>query len=124
MRIRIGVVKWGKKEDLESDGRNSLLIRPDVAFFDANNLPILLIEVVATHKINAEKLSKIRRLGINSIQITIPKGSPEEIRAAFYTTSRTQWIYNYEQEETPYIRIPEGDNQGILLIDEFQKGTS
>lgn len=116
-----GVICWGKKESIDDDMGEYLLIKPDVAFFDSNYNPILLIEIVVTHKVDAEKLSKIRRLGINTIQVTVPKDSPEEIRNNFYTTNRTQWIYNYEQEAATYIRVPEGDSQGIPQIDEFQR---
>lgn len=116
-----GVICWGKKDDTSEDKENFLLIKPDIAFFDEQNNPILLIEIVATHKIDIEKLSKIRRLGINTVQITVPKDTPEGIRNIFYITNRTQWIYNYEQEETTYIRVPEGNTEGILPIDSFQR---
>ncbi len=117
-----GIVKYGRGINFEKpENGKQLLIQPDVAFFDENNKPILLIEIVATHKINIEKALKIRRLGIDTVEITIPKSSPNEIEEAFNKTDRTHWIYNYEQEQTNYVRVPEGDNEGVLLIDEFQR---
>lgn len=117
-------IKYGQDIDFETDKEKFLLIKPDVAFFDEYDKPILLIEIVATHKIDAEKLSKIRRLGIDTIQVTIPKGSPEEIENCFSRTQRTQWIYNYEQETAIYIHVSDGNNPGILSSDEFQRQLS
>ena len=71
-----GEVKYGRNPEI--DNRN-LLIRPDVTFFNLQNEPILLIEIVVTHKIDSEKLAKIKRLGIDTVQVTIPKDSLENI---------------------------------------------
>jgi hypothetical protein len=98
-----------------------LLSKPDVVFFDSNGKPILLIEVVATHKVSTEKKVKLKRLGIDSIQIAIPKDSPENIEKTFRITERTKWIYSHEQENTPYIPIPFSDSTAILSVDEDQR---
>ncbi|RZK15281.1 MAG: hypothetical protein EOO43_15300, partial [Flavobacterium sp.] len=37
---------------------------------------------------------KHKRLGIDTIQVTISKGSPEEIEASLMKTDRIKWIYN------------------------------
>ena len=97
------------------------LIRPDITFFDNQSKPILLIELVVTHKLTEEKRLKIKRLGIDCIQITIPKDSPEKIEKVFDSTKHTKWIYNYEQESREYIptTIPVGE--GISFIDEDQR---
>ena len=116
-----GEIKFGKNINFKKEKNKFLLIQPDVAFFDKDDNPILLIEIVATHKIDAEKLSKIKRLGIDTVQVTIPKDSPEGIENCFFRTHRTQWIYNYEQETTNYISVPKRNNEGILSSDEFQK---
>lgn len=104
----------------ESNGR-FLLIKPDVAFFDADENPILLIEIVVTNKIDEDKLSKIKKLGIDTIQITIPKDSPEEIEKTFFKTNRTKWVYNYEQEQVTYVPTSYGSDETVLPIDEFQR---
>ena len=75
-----GDVKFGKNPKIDS---RNLLIRPDVTFFNIKNEPILLIEIVVTHKIDSEKLAKIKRLGIDTVQITIPKDSLENIENSF-----------------------------------------
>jgi hypothetical protein len=116
-----GQVKWGRKSEFSESSNRYLLIQPDVAFFDADDKPVLLIEIVATHKVDTDKLSKIRRLGIDVVQITVPKDSPAEIQGAFYKTNRTKWLYSYEQETTAYVRIPQGNPEGIPPLDEFQR---
>ncbi|MCB9041693.1 MAG: hypothetical protein H6557_34190 [Lewinellaceae bacterium] len=116
-----GEICSGQHIDFEKDKGKFLLIQPDAVFFDEKNKPVLLIEIVATHKISPEKLSRIRRLGIDTVQARIPKDSPEGIEASFYKTERTQWIYNHEQETTTYVRVPEGDPEGVLPTDGFQR---
>lgn len=116
-----GCIDYGKNINLQPSSDKFLLIKPDVTFFDESENPILLIEIVATHKITDEKLSRIKKLGINTIQITIPKDSPEEIENTFFKTTRTQWVYSYEQEQTTYIQPSKGDNEGIPPLDDFQR---
>ena len=97
------------------------LIRPDITFFDNQSKPILLIELVATHKLTDEKKLKIKHLGIDCIQITIPKDSPEKIEKVFDSTKNTKWIYNYEQESREYIPTSVPGGEGISLVDEDQR---
>ncbi len=113
-----GEVKFGKNPHI--DHRN-LLIRPDVTFFNAQNEPILLIEIVVTHKINHEKLAKIKRLGIDTVQVTIPKDSLENIEKSFSLGRQIKWIHNNEQERTEYIHTPNRDTEGVSQIDELQR---
>lgn len=112
-----GEVKWGK--DI-GEGKN-LLIRPDVTFFDNSGQPILLIEIVATHKLTEDKIILMRRLGIDTVTVTIPKDSPEAIRQTFEEVNRTKWIYNYEQETTQYLSLSDSDAEAIPSIDEQQR---
>jgi len=116
-----GNICYGHRVDFEKEIKKHLLIQPDVAFFDEEENPILLIEIIATHEIDASKLSKLKRLGINTIQVKIPKDSPERIENTFYRTQRTKWVYNHEQENTTYIPISQGSAKGILPIDKFQR---
>ena len=115
-----GEIKFGRNIDYKNTSKH-LLFKPDVAFFDNKGKPILLIELVATHKVDVDKLAKIKLLGIDLIEVSIPKDSQEEIEATFYHTNRTQWLYNYEQENTQYIPIPQGNAEGISSINEFQR---
>ncbi len=113
-----GEVKYGKNPDVED---RYLLIRPDVIFFDANDTPILLIELVITHKVNEEKKIKLRRIGIDTISIIVPKSSEQEIEDNFKTTKRVKWEYNGIEANTKYIRVSSGTSEGILEFDEDQR---
>jgi hypothetical protein len=110
-------IKWGRSSETSE---KNLLIRPDVVFFNIENRPILLIELVATHKIDSEKSAKLRRLGIDTIRVKIPKGNEAEIENTFKHTNRTLWEFNREEYETDYIHIP-GRNQEELSETDIQQ---
>lgn len=113
-----GEIKYGKNPDIED---RYLLIRPDVTFFDANDKPILLIELVITHKVKEEKKIKLRRLGIDTVSIIVPKSSEQEIEDNFKTTKRVKWEYNGIEASTKYLRVSSGTSKGILEFDEDQR---
>lgn len=117
-----GQIQWGKHPDWAQDRSRNLLIQPDVTFFNANDEPILLIELVATHKITDEKYLRIRNLGLDTVQVSLPKGPPSEIQDTFSKTARTKWVYNYERETAQYQFVPARSGQEILPSDEFEKG--
>lgn len=106
-----------------NDGPESkyLLIRPDVTFFGKDGKPILFIELVATHKLTDDKIIRIKRIGIDAIQIAVPKDSPKSISDALNHTNHTKWIYNREQEDTQYIPVPYSNSEGVQPIDEIQR---
>ena len=113
----LGEVKWGKNQ---VDEKN-LLIRPDVTFFNDENEPILLIEIVVTHKIDPEKKAKINRLGINTLQISIPKDSLENIEKSYSVIDGKKWVYHYEEQRTQFVSVSKGDTEELSQIDEFQR---
>ncbi len=113
-----GNIKWGKNPDLVN---KNLLIRPDLTFFNAKDEPLLLLEIVVSHKIDDEKKVKLKRLGIDTIQIKIPKDSEENIKKSLETSVNTQWVYNNEQERTNFIQISKRDRTQVLSTDEFEK---
>lgn len=117
----IGEIAWGRNDDSNSNIKKDFLIVPDVAFFDLDDKPILLIELVATHKIDEEKLLKIKCLGIDTVQVKINRGTPLEIESTFSHTSNTKWVYCNEQEHTTYLRIPTSHSEGIFNIDGFER---
>lgn len=116
-----GTIKYNNNNDWTEDDKKFLIIKPDVTFFNSENKPILFIEIVATHKVNDEKLSKIRKLGVNTVQVTIPKESAQEIENTFYKTERIKWLYNNEEAKSEYIRISIRDAEGVSPIDELQR---
>lgn len=117
----LGRVKYEKGVSYKEDKTKNFLIRPDVIFFNKAGKPYLFIEIVATHDINAEKLAKLKKLGIDTISIKIPKDSPEEIEGTFYKTQRTKWIFNHERESREYFSLSRGADKGVLQIDEFER---
>jgi hypothetical protein len=113
-----GEVKWGKNPKIDD---RYLLIRPDVTFFDKEDKPILFVEFVITHKIPDEKKVKLKRLGINTVQIIIPKVPEEEIEKCLKSVTKVKWVYNEIESNTEYIPVLEGNSEGIPFIDEEQR---
>lgn len=111
-------IGWGSNPSIKD---RFLIIKPDVTFFDSDGKPILFIELVATHKVNAEKKVKLRRLGVDTIQVKIPKDSPESIQESFYSTENTKWIYSYDEECAEYVPISSRNTEGVSSIDEDQR---
>lgn len=114
-----GEIKWGSNTEIDE---RFLFVKPDITFFDESGSPILFIELVATHKVNFEKQVKLKRLGINTIELRLPKESPEAIENSFKTIERTKWIYNHVEESTKYVPISIGNSEGISTLDEEQRG--
>ncbi len=113
-----GVVKWGKNPDLKD---RYLLIRPDITFFDKDDDPILFVEFVITHKITFEKRAKLQRLGINTVQIIIPKSPESEIEKSLKSVRKIKWVYNEIEANTEYIPVPKGNTERVSSFDEEQR---
>jgi hypothetical protein len=112
-----GILHLGRFDKIELEASGDFYIRPDVTFFDEHRRPILLIELVATHRPDAEKLARLNLIGIDTIQIDLPRHSAQAIEHCFHTTEFTKWLYNHEQANANYAelsqiiggRIPEFD---------------
>ena len=113
-----GNINYGKNLDIEN---RYLLIRPDVTFFNEKDEPILFIEFVITHKLPPDKKIKLHRLGIDTVQIIIPKLPENEIEESLKSVRKIKWVYNEIEANTNYVFTPEGDTEGILSIDEDQR---
>lgn len=113
-----GKIKWGKNPDLKD---RYLLIRPDVTFFDAKDNPILFVEFVITHKLDIEKTLKLKRLGIDTVQIIIPKKPEPEIEKTLTSSRAIKWVYNEKETNIEYIQPAEGNSGGIYELDEDQR---
>ncbi len=98
-----------------------LLIRPDITFFNEKEEPILLIEFVLYHKIDIEKKLKLKRLGLNTVQIIIPKKPGDEIEKALKSRTKVKWVYNEIEANTKYIFVSEATNSGVWSIDDDQR---
>jgi hypothetical protein len=103
------------------EGNNNQLFKPDVVFFDRAGSPQLLLEIVTKFKVSDEVKANLRRIGINTLQITLPKESREAIYNSLFQTDRAKWIYTNEQQFTGYIQPSRGDNGGGETIDEFER---
>ena len=112
------VVQFGQNPEVD---QRFLLIRPDITFFNKKEEPILLIEFVVTHKIDDEKRLKLKRLGLNTVQIIIPKRPENEIEAALKSQTKVKWVYNEIEANTEYIFVSEATNNGIWSIDDDQR---
>jgi len=113
-----GEIKWGKNPEIEE---RYLLIRPDAVFFDENDKPILFLEFVVTHKPDVEKLIKLKRLGINTVQIIVPKLPEFELEKSISSVSKVKWTYSEIESNTDYIRSTNGHPAGVPHIDEEQR---
>jgi len=113
-----GEVKWGRTDRVDE---KNLLIQPDAAFFDKSGSPILLIELVATHKPDEDKLAKLKRLGINTVLVRLPKGTEEEIETTFAVSSSTRWAYHYEEQNTEYLPVPARNQNDLSEADVEQR---
>lgn len=100
---------------------SNIVIQPDVTFLNSEGKILLAIEMVATHKPKRETIIKYRRLGINAIQVLIPKGSPDQIKSVFSNTNKTKWIYNNLEYETDYSNLSSKDDSRIFEIDAIQR---
>jgi len=72
-------------------------IIPDIVLYHGKH--ILLVEIYVTHKINEEKLNKIKSLGLSTIEIDLSKTdreiSYEDLRNILINNcSEKQWIFN------------------------------
>jgi len=113
-----GKILCGKNPDIED---SYLPIRPDITFFDEKEKPILFIEFVITHKLDSDKKLKLQRIGINTVQIIIPKVPEDEIKKALKSATKFKWVYNELEANTEYISILKGNSEGIQSIDEDQR---
>lgn len=98
-----------------------LWVRPDAVFYDKNDNPILFLEFVVTHKPDIDKLNKLQRLGIDTVQIIVPKLPEEELEKSISQVSKVKWTYNEIESNTEYIPITSGNSERILPIDEEQR---
>lgn len=113
-----GVIFSGKNPEVLD--RYHLLI-PDVIFYNEKDEPILFIELVDTHKVSDEKKIKLRRIGIDTVSIIVPRASDQEIEDNFKSIERVKWEYNEKEANTTYLSVSHRAPEGLLDIDEDQR---
>lgn len=94
---------------------------PDAILLDSKGNPKLIVEFVATHKPDPIKLMKLKRLGIDAVQVSVPKSSPEDIKKSLLVTTRTKWLYNYEEDNTQFISLSKEDPRRVYETDDLQR---
>lgn len=112
-------IKMVNKDKVDTE--KHLYIIPDAIILDHLGNPKLIVEFVATHKPDHNKLMKLKRLGIDAVQVSVPKSSPEDIKKSLLVTSRTKWLYNYEEDNTEFISLPKEDPRRVHEVDDLQK---
>ena len=113
-----GTIHSGKNAKVDE---RYLWIRPDAVFYDEHDKPILFLEFVVTHKPDIDKLNKLQRLGINTVQIIVPKLPEAELEKSISSVSKVKWTYNEIESNAEYIPVSSGDTEGIPFIDEEQR---
>jgi hypothetical protein len=89
----------------EYKGEKELLVRPDIIFCNARNEPILFVEICATHTADDQKLARLARLRIPTLEIRVPPCHFEaDIQFQFtHTTRHSEWLYHPKQ----YVHNPD-----------------
>lgn len=113
-----GVIKWGKNPTITD---KDLLIRPDVTFFNKDNKPILFIEFIVYNKIKPDKFLKLSRLGIDTLQINIPRKSEADIEKALKSSRTYKWIYNEKEANTEYIPVFRKNTEDLSQINDNER---
>ena len=113
-----GVIKWGKNPTIPD---KDLLIRPDVTFFNKDNKPILFIEFIVYSKIKPDKFLKLSRLGIDTLQINIPRKSEADIEKALKSSRTYKWVYNEKEANTEYIPIFRKNTEDLSQINDNER---
>lgn len=113
----LGQVQWTQDKIIRE---NHILFEPHVTFFDKNDNPILFVKIVTNHKVDEDQLVNLFQLQVNTVSVSIPRSSPQDIEQVFTHTSRTKWLYNYEEANTEYIRVSPGYTEGVPDLDEQQ----
>jgi len=113
-----GVIHSGKNPTINE---RYLWIRPDAVFYDKEDKPILFLEFVVTHKPDIDKINKLQRLGIDTVQIIVPKLPEVELEKSISQVSKVKWTYHEIESNTEYLPLASGNTEGIPSIDEEQR---
>lgn len=83
----------------EYEGEKVMLVKPDITFCDAQHEPVLFVEIYVTHSPDDQKLARLARLRIPTLEIRIPPYHFEaDIQRQFtHSTSHSEWLYHPQQ---------------------------
>ena len=109
-----GEVNWTNSYNNEM---GDLLFKAESVLFNKEDEPILLIQIGKKFGLSPTQFAGLKRIMIDTIQITIPKESPEEMHRALMTATRTKWIYNNYEQRVDYFSISDENRIGISDVD-------
>lgn len=100
--VELSPVRTFEIDRVELEHRLDAII-PDVVLFMRDKL--LLLEIVVTHPVDGEKLSKIRRLGLSTVEVDLCDMSrdfspPELAEILVNRVDRKRWLYNLLVDNT------------------------
>jgi len=110
-------IEWGDETILPE---LKFLAKADVVFLDQADRPFLLIFFVEKHHLQKEQKANLHILGIDAVQVAIPRSSPEEITAVYTKHEKTKWLFNNDYERTPYIPVSGRPPGEVFLVDNIQ----
>jgi hypothetical protein len=106
------------KADFSYHGpQEELLFKADIVFYDANDEPILFIQLGKRKKLTVNEFAGLKRLRVNTIKLTIPKESAEAIEISQKKGDRAKWLYHDDEQQIAYFSVPTDLGDGIPAID-------
>lgn len=114
-----GNVLWGDKS---TNHKLTFLTKCDVVFLDQSELPTLIIQLVDKFGIKDSDKNALKILGINAVQVKLPRVSRDNVVSLFKKTVNTKWLYNYEQERAKYVSVSSTDSESVSIVDKEQRG--
>ncbi|MGY3211930.1 hypothetical protein [Mucilaginibacter sp. HD30] len=94
-----------------------LLFNADVVFYDENDEPILFIQIGKRKKLTVAEFAGLKRLSVNTINLTIPQESAAAIEISQTTGDRAKWLYHDDEQQIAYFQVPTDLGEGIPAID-------
>ena len=94
-----------------------LLFKADVIFYDENDEPILFIRIGKRKNLTPTEFAGLRRLGVNLINLTIPKESAAAIAISQTKGDRAKWLYHDDEQHISYFSVPTNLGEGIPVVD-------
>lgn len=100
-------------------GMGNLLYYADAVFYNADEEPLLLVVFSdgKRKKRGIEILAGLSRLRINTVQVIIPKESPEAIQRAIRGGKNTKWLYHDDERRFDYFSLSGELPAGIPAAD-------
>ncbi len=93
-----------------------LLFKADAVFYNENDDPILFIRLGKRKKLTIDELAGLKRLRVNTINLTIPKESAAAIEISQKKGDRANWLYHDDEQQIAYFQVPTDLGDGIPVV--------